>query len=244
LPSDPTTCQGTIAMNIRPRVIALLAPVLACLSPLAAGAPVTYELDPGHTFPSFEGDHMGISVWRGKFNRTTGTMTLDRDAGSGRVQATVDLSSVDFGHDGMNAAAVAEGFFDVARHPVATYAGELTDFEDGVPTRVRGELTLHGVTRPLDLKLPLFRCMAHPLHGRELCGADALARFDRSAFGLDAGREHGFDMTVTLRIQVEAVAVAEDTSADRTGKAGTEADPRANGRAQGTAGEADDDRAG
>jgi polyisoprenoid-binding protein YceI len=183
--------------------IAIVATIL--VTGIATAAPVTYELDPEHTFPSFEADHMGISVWRGKFNRTSGMLTVDREAGTGRVEAAVDMTSVDFGHDEMNAHAKAPDFFDVAKFPQATYTGTLERFVDGVPTHVDGELTLHGVTRPVALKVNSFKCIPHPLHKRELCGADALATFDRDDFGLTAGKDYGFDMSVTVRIQMEAV---------------------------------------
>lgn len=58
-------------------------------------APVTYRVDPDHTFPSVEADHMGISMWRGKFNRSRGTVTLDKAAGSGTVLIEIDLDSID-----------------------------------------------------------------------------------------------------------------------------------------------------
>lgn len=185
---------------------ALLALALASAMTGANAAPVKYDIDPDHTYPSFEADHMGISVWRGKFNKTTGTMTLDKEAGEGGVDVTIDLSSVDFGQDQMNEEAVSTSFFDVANHPTATYTGRLSGFKDGAPSRVVGDLTLHGVTRPVELKINTFKCIPHPLHKRELCGADAVATFQRDAFGLDAGKDHGFDMSVTVRIQMEAVA--------------------------------------
>ena len=185
---------------------ALLAAV--ALAPCATAAEVKYELDPAHTFPSFEADHLGgLSVWRGKFNASRGTVVLDREAGSGRLEVVVDTASVDFGLDAMNEQARGASLLDVARWPEARYSGRLVDFVDGRPTRVEGELTRRGVARPLVLELRSFRCMPHPLHGRELCGADALASFQRDDFGIDAGKDYGFDMTVSLRIQVEAVAV-------------------------------------
>lgn len=187
-------------MTRLPLLVLLLAPALT-----AAAARGTYEIDPAHTFPSFEADHMGISVWRGKFNRSRGTMQLDRTAGTGSVDVTVDIGSIDFGLDAMLEPALGPDFFDAASHPTATYRGTLTDFRDGAPTRVDGALTMRGVTRPLDLAVGRFRCIPHPMHGRELCGADAVATFDRGEFGLTAGRDHGFDMEVTLRIQFEAV---------------------------------------
>ncbi|WP_423221995.1 YceI family protein [Ideonella lacteola] len=178
------------------------------ISPAAAhAAPVTYEIEPGHTYPSFEADHLGgLSVWRGKFNKTAGQIVMDKAAGTGGVDLIVEMDSVDFGHDQMNAVARGPQLFEVDKFPHARFKGNLVDFTDGAPGKVVGELTLHGVTRPLTLEIRQFKCMPHPLFKRELCGADAHATFQRDAFGLDAGKSYGFKMDVTLRIQVEAIA--------------------------------------
>ena len=183
----------------------LLAALLSAASMPAFAESAHYTIDPMHTYPSFEADHMGISVWRGKLDKTTGGVTLDKAAGTGSVDVTIDLSSIDFGLDALNTWAKGKDFFDVANHPTATYKGKLVDFVDGAPTRVVGMLTLHGVSRPLDLKIGLFKCIPHPIFKRELCGADASGTFDRSQFGLDAGKDYGFKMDVPLRIQVEAL---------------------------------------
>jgi polyisoprenoid-binding protein YceI len=185
-----------------------LVPALALLVATVAGAaPVEYTIDPDHTYPSFEADHMGgVSVWRGKFNSTSGRIVLDRAAGTGNVEIVIDAASIDFGLESMNESARSAKLFDVAAHPTATYRGRLIVFRDGVPTAVEGELTLKGVTRPLNLEIRSFRCREHPISKRELCGADAHATFDRADFGLDYGRDYGFLMDVALRIQVEALA--------------------------------------
>ena len=192
-------------MNRVPARAALGALVLAA-STAAVAAPVTYEIDPHHTYPSFEGDHMGVSVWRGKFNKTSGTMTLDQAAGTGTLDATIDLASVDFGMDKMNEEATGADFFDVAKYPTATYKAKLTHFKDGKPTVVEGDLTLHGVTKPVKLSIDKFKCMPHPMFKKEMCGGDAVGTFQRDAFGLTAGKDYGFDMTVTLRVQMESLA--------------------------------------
>lgn len=175
--------------------------------PAAAGQ-TTYVIDPDHTYPSFEADHFGgLSVWRGKFNRSSGKIVLDRQAGTGEVEVRVDVTSADFGLDKMNEAAQGEMLFDSAKYPEAVYRGKLASFKDGKPGEVDGELTLHGVTRPLKLEILGFKCVPqHPVLKREYCGADALASFQRDDFGMAAGKDYGFDMTVTLRIQVEAIA--------------------------------------
>ncbi len=191
------------------RLALLCAGVALPFASAAVAAPVTYEIDPSHTYPSFEADHMGLSTWRGKFNRSSGTIVLDKAQRSGLVDVRVDIDSVDYGMDEMNEHARGASILDASRFPQAAYKGRLEGFKNGLPSLVVGDLTLHGVTRPLELQIRSFKCMPHPMKKREVCGADALATFDRSQFGIDAGRQYGFDMKVTLRIQVEALQKAE-----------------------------------
>jgi polyisoprenoid-binding protein YceI len=100
---------------------------------------------------------------------------------------------------------VSPQIFDVAKYPTAHYTGTLGGFVNGAPTSVTGNLTLHGVTRPVNLKINSFKCMPHPLYKREVCGADAIGTLNRDDFGIDTGKAYGFNMQVTLRIQVEAI---------------------------------------
>lgn len=195
----------TLESEFLARGLLFLGLLVLSVGGVAVAAPVVYEIDPEHSYPSFEADHMGLSIWRGKFNRTNGEVTLDKAAQTGTVEVTIDLASVDFGHDELNDWARGPEFFEVGEHPRATYAGRLEGFVDGTPSRVVGELSLHGVTRPVDLRVESFKCMPHPLLEREVCGADALGTFRRDDFGLDAGKDYGMDMDVTLRIQVEAI---------------------------------------
>lgn len=171
----------------------------------AAAAPTTYDIDPDHSFPSFEADHFGgMSVWRGKFNKTSGKVVLDRQAQTGTVDVVIDMASVDTGHDKLNDHLETAEFFDVAKFPTATYKGTLAGFKDGVPTEVQGELTFHGVTRPVKLTIRSFQCMTHPFRKVEFCGADAVGTFDREQFGVAWGKNMGFRMETRLAIQVEA----------------------------------------
>jgi polyisoprenoid-binding protein YceI len=180
--------------------------VLTAWLPAAGAAPVTFDIDPTHTYPSFEADHMGMSKWRGKFNKSSGRVVLDKEAGQGTIDVTIDMASADFGLEAMNKVARGAEFFDVKKFPKATFKGRLEGFTNGVPARAAGELTLHGVTQPVTLTLNSFMCMPHPMLKRDWCGADAQATIDREAFGMAAGKEWGFAMEVGLRIQVEAVA--------------------------------------
>jgi polyisoprenoid-binding protein YceI len=181
--------------------IALLAAVFASSAAFAD----TYKIDPGHTFPSFEADHFGgLSNWRGKFDKTDGTIVVDRASKSGTVDITIDATSLDFGHTKLNEHAKGPDMFDVTKFPNATYKGKLV-FKGDVPTSVDGELTLHGVTKPVTLHISQFKCIQHPMLKREVCGADASATFNRADFGVDYGVKMGFKPEVKLAIQVEAV---------------------------------------
>lgn len=179
--------------------------VVAALPVMAA--PTIYEIEPTHTYPGFEADHMGMSLFRGKFNHTTGKVTLDKEAGTGSLAIEIDLDSIDFGQDELNKLMSGPDYFDTARQSKAVYKGQLTRFVDGKPTQVTGDLTMRGVTRPVTLDIKSFKCMPHPMFKRDWCGADAYATIDRSDFGIVAGKDFGFSMDVGLRIQVEAVAV-------------------------------------
>lgn len=179
---------------------------LAALATTAGmAAPVSYDIDPNHTYPSFEADHMGISLWRGKLNASSGKLMLDKDTGTGTIEIEIDLKSIDFGQDALNKWAIGPDFFDTAKYPKAIYKGKLTGFGTTGTPRVTGDLTLHGVTKPVPLQVKLFKCIPHPMLKRDYCGADALAVIQRDQFGLTAGKDYGFKMDVTLRIQVEAV---------------------------------------
>jgi polyisoprenoid-binding protein YceI len=182
--------------------LALLAVAFASSAAFAAD---TYKIDSNHTYPSFEADHFGgLSNWRGKFEKTEGTIVVDRANKTGTVDITIDANSLDFGHAKMNEHAKGADMFDVAKYPTANYKGKIV-FKGDVPASVNGELTLHGVTKPVTLQINSFKCIQHPMLKREVCGADASATFNRADFGVDYGIKMGFKPEVKLAIQVEAV---------------------------------------
>jgi polyisoprenoid-binding protein YceI len=182
----------------------VLASLAALVSASALSAPVTYVLDPSHTFPSFEADHMGgLSVWRGKFNTNSGKVVYDKDAKAGSIDVTVDMSSVNFGVPKLDEHAKSPEIFDVAKFPTATYSGKFSKFNGATPTEAQGTLTLHGVTKPVTLMINSFMCKPNPMSKKEVCGADASATFNRSDFGVSFGDKYGFKQDVKLQIQVE-----------------------------------------
>ena len=182
----------------------LIAATLATSAGFACAAADTYQIEPNHTYPSFEADHMGISVWRGKFTKTSGTINLDRKAKSGSMDITIDANSIDFGHAKMNDHAKNKDMFNVAQHPTITYKGKSIKFNGDTPVAVEGELTMLGVTKPVNLTINKFKCIQHPMLKREVCGADASGEFKRTDFGLNYATPM-FSPDVKLAIQVEAL---------------------------------------
>jgi polyisoprenoid-binding protein YceI len=168
-------------------------------------APVTYQLDPSHTYVSFAAPHIqAISYWRGKFDRTkSGTVTLDAAAHKGSIEVVIDASSVDIGFPALTEELRSAQFLDSTKYPTATYRADTIKFKDGKPVEAVGKLTLHGVTKPVRLKINSFKCIADPFAKNvERCGADASGVIDRSAFGVNAYAKMTGSQ-VRLEIQVE-----------------------------------------
>lgn len=187
----------------------VLSSMAALLSAGAFAAPVTYTLDPSHTYPSFEADHMGgLSVWRGKFTASSGKVVYDKAAKSGSIDVTVDMSSVDFGMPKLNEHAKSAEIFDVTKYPTATFSGKFTKFNGASPAEAEGTFTMHGVSKPLTLTINSFLCKPNPMNKKEVCGADASATFNRSDFGVNFGDKYGFKQDVKLQIQVEGSPAA------------------------------------
>jgi polyisoprenoid-binding protein YceI len=184
----------------------VLALAFGAVAATASAAPTNYVVDPDHTYPAFEVDHFGgLSVWRGTFRKTAGKVVLDAAAGNGSMEITVDTGSVELANDKLNAHVSSAEMLDVAKFPTAVYKGTFGGFKNGVPTLVTGTLTLHGVTKPVNLQIDSFKCIQNPMTKKDVCGADATGTFSRADFGVNYGQQYGFKQDVLMRIQVEAI---------------------------------------
>ncbi|HWX32638.1 MAG TPA: YceI family protein [Steroidobacteraceae bacterium] len=174
----------------------------------ATAASTTYNVDPDHTHPSFEVDHFGgVSIWRGTFKKTSGTVQIDTAAKTGTVDVVIDTATIDFAHDKLNEHVSSPEMLDVAKYPTAEYKGRFVEFANGAPKTISGDLTLHGVTKPVTLTINTFKCFQNPMLKKQVCGADASGSFNRADFGVNYGQQYGFKQDVLLRIQVEGVKV-------------------------------------
>jgi len=177
----------------------------AALTQPAFAAVEKYTIDPTHTYPSLEFSHMGVSVWRGKFDKTKGVITLDRAAKTGTVDVTVDVGSINFGLGAMDEKARSDDFFNVAKYPTATYRGTI-QFDGDKPKTVDGQVTIMGVTKPAKLTVNLFNCIEHPMLKKQVCGADAETTLNWSEYGMKMSQYGQGDMgKVLVRIQVEGI---------------------------------------
>jgi len=190
------------AMTPLKTLVAALA--LATVAAPALAAPETYKLDAGHTFPRFSYSHFGFSTQLSRFNKTTGTVTLDRAAKTGAVDITIDTSSVDTGFAVFDEHIQAEDFLDTARHPTATFKSSKVVFSGDTPTAVEGVLTLKGVSRPVTLKVTSFQAMPHPILKKDALGANATVTVKRTDFNMGKYAPHVGD-DVTIDIAVEAI---------------------------------------
>lgn len=171
----------------------------------ALAAPVVYNVEPTHTFPRFSYNHLGLSTQLSRFDRTSGTITLDAAARTASVDVTIDMTSVSTGSEVFNEHIQKPGLFDTASYPTATYRSTAVKFDGDRPVAVEGILTINGVSRPVTLKVTSFTRKLHPMLRKEAIGADAHAVVRRSDF--NAGKNVPFvGDEVVLSIALEAIA--------------------------------------
>jgi polyisoprenoid-binding protein YceI len=169
----------------------------------AAFAADEYVIDDTHTFPSYEINHLGYSTQRGRFNKTSGKLTLDLAAKKGSIDVTIDVVSLNTGLKKLEDHLLGEDFFDAKQFPTITFKGDQFTFEDKKLVSVTGDFTLHGVTKPMVLKIENFKCAPHPMFKIETCGADASTTIKRTEFGISKYAPHLGD-DVKIHISVEA----------------------------------------
>ncbi len=181
----------------------LLAAALSLSALSAAHAADTYQFDESHTFPRFSLSHLGFSHFQGRFDKTTGSATLDVAAKTGSVEATIDVASIDTGVAKLDEHLKSPDFFDVAKYPTISFKSSKLTFKGKALSSVTGDLTLHGVTKPVTLSVVHFACGEHPMKKVAACGADLVGKLKRSDFGISTYVPLVGD-EVTLAIEVEA----------------------------------------
>ena len=163
----------------------------------------TYTIDPTHTYPHFAVSHLGFSTMRGRFDKSSGKLTIDRAAKVGSVEITIETASLSTGLKKRDAHLRSPDFFNTAEFPKATYKSTAVKFNGDTPTTVEGNLTLLGVTKPVTLTITAFKCGKNPMNQKAMCGIDATANMKRSNFGMNYALP-GVGDNLKLTIEVEA----------------------------------------
>lgn len=177
---------------------------VSLFSSLAAAAPETYVIDNNHTLPRFEYSHFGYSNQVSRFDKVSGTITLDRAAQTGSINVEIDARSVNTGSAVFNGHIQAADFFDTEMFPTITFKSTRLKFEGDKLTQVVGDLTIKGITKPVVLVVTSMLCMPHPMVKKDACGANAVAVVKRSDFNMGKYVPYVSD-EVTLTIPVEAI---------------------------------------
>ena len=164
----------------------------------------TFTVDPNHTFPIYEVGHLGFSVQRGRFNKTSGKVTLDEAAKKCGADITIDAASVSTGVAKLDEHMKSDDFFNVAKNPNITFKGTDCTFDGAKVKSVKGDLTMNGVTKPVTLTANTFNCGPHPMNKKRVCGGDFETSVKRSEFGMKYALPALAD-DVKLRINVEAM---------------------------------------
>ncbi len=170
----------------------------------ALAAPQTYVVDSSHTFPRFSYNHMGLSKQILRFDKTTGTVVLDKEAKEAKVDITIDMKSISTGSEAFNGHIQGEDFLDTANYPTATFKSTKVVFDGDKPVSIEGDLTIKDVTKPVTLTITSFFNGPHPMLKKDAIGANATAVISRTAF--NAGKfAPGVGDEVTLDIALEAI---------------------------------------
>jgi polyisoprenoid-binding protein YceI len=188
---------------------AILCALALALPVAASAAPETYLLDPHHTYPHFAVEHLGVSLYWGRFDRSGGKFTIDRAAHKGTLELTVDTASVSTGDNErggrprtLDEHLKSADFFNVAEFPRMSFKADEVKFLGDSPSEVSGQLTLLGVTKPLTLKIERWVCKDHPFNKKPMCGGNASGTLKRSDFGMKYGLAAVSD-EVRLYVQFE-----------------------------------------
>jgi polyisoprenoid-binding protein YceI len=180
-----------------------LLPFVTLFSTAALAAPEIYTIDENHTLPRFSYDHFGYSTQLSRFDKTSGKITIDRQAKTGSVEVTIDTTSVNTGSALFNEHIRGEDFLDTAKYPTATFTSNSFKFKDEQLVAVDGTLTLKGISKPVTLTVTSFHCMPHPILKKDACGANATTVVKRTEFNMGKYAPNVSDK-VTITIPVEA----------------------------------------
>ena len=188
----------------RPLATALAAAL--ALPATVALADESYTLDPVHSQPRYEIEHMrGLSTQTGYFTKLSGKVTLDQAAKKGSIDVTIDTTSIR-SHDASRLDAILKGeqYFNVEKYPTMGFKSSSLKFDGDKVVAAEGELTMIGVTKPVALKVTNFVCADNPFNKKPMCAGEVTTTIKRSEWGMKAGIPNSSSDDVKIVIPIEA----------------------------------------
>jgi len=182
-------------------------------APTAASA-VTYTIDPAHSSAGFKIRHLMVAYIRGGFSGVTGDVLVDpANPANTKINASIDATTLHTHDEKRDAHVKGADFFDVEKYPKITFVSKQVTSSGKYQWKVTGDLTLHGVTKPITLDVESAPAEAKDPWGNLRSGASAETVIKRSDFGLafNAPLETGGFMLsdeVHLHVDVEMIKKA------------------------------------
>ena len=201
--------------RLRAPIAWLLCAFALLAAPSGRAELVNYKLDPVHTRVLFRISHAGFSSQPGFFTAVKGQLKFDAaDWSQSQLEVHIPIASLQLGDADWNRHILDHTFFEVKKFPEALFVSTQVKQDSEARGIVTGNLTLHGVTRPVTLAVALNALKRHPLTRRRTVGFSATGVISRKDFGIDAWSSMVGD-EVTLQIECEALRSGEDDAAAR-----------------------------
>ena len=178
---------------------------------------MAWEIDPSHSEATFSVKHMMFTTVRGHFNVLSGHLHIDEQHPENSwVDAQVDASSVDTRDEKRDGHLRSPDFFDVQNYPTLTFKSTSVDPAGSNEYKVYGDLTMHGITKPVAFKAEYNGQGKNPW-GMQVAGLSAITKINRKDFGLNWNQalESGgvlVSENVTIEIDLEAVYKGEEST--------------------------------
>lgn len=173
-------------------------------------SPGVWRIDPGHAEVAFIGRHFGLTKVRGRFTGIDGFVTITDAITDSTVEVSIDMASVQSGDQSRDDHLRSKDFFDVDRHPIATFRSTSVDVT-GHEGRLTGDLTIKGVTRPVALTVEYVGHATDPW-GNQRAVFTAAAVIDREDWGLTWNmllESGGLLVSKEIRLEIEIELIHE-----------------------------------
>lgn len=185
-------------------MLALATVLMTGVTFLAAHAePMNFTLDKPHTQILFSVNHLGFSNSHGKFTDYSGKFTFDPEApATSSVEVSINPKSIELNDAKWNEHVSGADFLDVEKYPTMTFKSTKIDVTGDKTANITGDLTLHGVTKPVILATVFNKLGTHPMIGKTMAGFSATTSIKRSDFGISYGLPNVADeVLITLEVE-------------------------------------------